>query len=233
MSVNVSKPYLVERFNKKAVVVISWWLDSTVLLYKIISEWYEPYAISFNYGQKHSKELECAKKTCEYLWVNHKIVDISFLKDLLDSSLLNDDEEVPEGDYREETMKSTVVPSRNLIFSSIAIGYWQSIGADVVALWVHNGDHTIYPDCRTEFVEKLNEVAKISDWHKIELYCPFVDISKSDIVKIWKELDVDFSLTWSCYKWWEKPCGKCWTCVERLEAFHDNWLEDVLDYEQD
>lgn len=216
--------------KEKAVVVMSGWLDSTVLLYKIISEWYEPYAISFNYWQKHSKELECAKKTCEKLWVNHKIVDVSFLKDLLDSSLLNDNEEIPEWDYREETMKSTVVPSRNLIFSSIAIGYWQSIWAKVVALGVHGGDHTIYPDCREEFINKLNEVAKISDWHYIELYCPFVNISKTDVVKIWHDLDVDFSLTWSCYKWGEKPCGKCWTCVERLEAFHDNWLEDVLDY---
>lgn len=216
--------------KEKAVVVMSGWLDSTVLLYKIIDEWYEPYAISFNYWQKHSKELECAKKTCEKLWVSHKIVDISFLKDLLDSSLLNDEEEIPEGDYREETMKSTVVPSRNLIFSSIAIGYGQSIWAKVVALWVHGGDHTIYPDCREEFISKLNEVAKISDWNEIELYCPFVNISKTDVVKIWHDLDVDFSLTWSCYKWGEKPCGKCWTCVERLEAFHDNWLEDVLDY---
>lgn len=219
--------------KEKAVVVVSGWLDSTVLLYKIIDEWYEPYVLSFNYGQKHSKELECAKKTCEKLWLNHKIVDISFLKDLLDSSLLNDNEEVPEWDYREENMKSTVVPSRNLIFSSIAIGYGQSIWAKVVALWVHWGDHTIYPDCREEFIDKLNEVAKISDWHYIELYCPFVNISKTDVVKIWKDLDVDFSLTWSCYKWGEKPCGKCWTCTERLEAFRDNWMEDVLDYNQD
>ena len=217
--------------KEKAVVVVSGWLDSTTLLYKIIDEWYEPYVLSFNYGQKHSKELECAKKTCEKLWCNHKIVDISFLKDLLESSLLNEDEEVPEGDYREENMKSTVVPSRNLIFSSIAIGYGQSIWAKIVALWVHGGDHTIYPDCREEFINKLNEVAKISDRHYIELYCPFVDISKTDVVKIWKDLWVDFSLTWSCYKWGEKPCWKCGTCTERLEAFRENGLEDVLDYE--
>ena len=217
--------------KEKAVVVVSWWLDSTVLLYKIINEGYEPYVLTFNYGQKHSKEVEFAKKTCEKLWVNHKIIDISFMKNLLESSLLNDDEEVPEGDYREENMKSTVVPSRNLIFFSIAIGYGQSIWAKIVALWVHWGDHTIYPDCRKEFVDKLNEVAKISDWNKIELYCPFTEINKTDIVKIWTDLGVDFSLTWSCYKGGEKPCGKCGTCTERLEAFHDNWLEDVLDYE--
>ena len=197
----------------------------------VINEWYEPYVLSFNYWQKHSKELECAKKTCEKLGVNHKIIDISFMKDLLSSSLLDDDKEVPEGDYREENMKSTVVPSRNLIFASMAIWYGQSIGAKVVALGVHWWDHTIYPDCRKEFIEKLNEVALISDWNKIELYCPFVDISKTDIVKIWHDLGVDFSLTWSCYKWGEKPCWKCGTCTERLEAFRDNGLEDVLDYE--
>lgn len=217
---------------KKAVVVLSWGLDSTVLLYEVVSKWYEPYAITFNYGQKHNKEVEFAKKTCEYLWIEHKIVDVSFLKDLLDSALLDDNKEIPEWDYKEENMKSTVVPSRNLIFSSIAIGYWQSIGAEIVALWVHWGDHTIYPDCRKEFIEKLNEVAKISDWNYIELYCPFTDLSKSDIVGIGKDLDVDFSLTWSCYKWGEKPCWKCWTCVERLEAFRDNWMEDVLDYKE-
>lgn len=217
-------------YKHKAVVVMSGWLDSTVLLYKVIDQWYKPYVLSFNYGQKHSKELECAKQTCKNLNLNHKIIDISFLKDLLESSLLDDSKEIPEGDYRDENMKQTVVPSRNLIFSSIAIWYGQSIWADVVALWVHWGDHTIYPDCRKEFIDKLDEIAQISDWHKIKLYCPFVDISKSDIVKIWHDLWVDFSLTWSCYKGGEQPCGKCGTCVERLEAFKDNWLIDPLPY---
>ena len=218
--------------KEKAVVIISGWLDSTVLLYKVLNEWYDVYALSFNYGQKHSKEIECAKKTCEKLWVNHKIIDISFMKDLLSSSLLDDDKEVPEWDYREENMKSTVVPSRNLIFASIGIWYGQSIGAKIVALWVHWGDHTIYPDCREEFIEKLNEVAKISDWNKIELYCPYLWKEKALLVDEWNKMWVDFGLTWSCYKWGEKPCGKCWTCTERIEAFKLNGLEDVLDYEE-
>lgn len=204
---------------KKAVVVMSWWLDSTTLLYKIISEWYKPTAISVNYWQNHKKELDFAKKTCEKLWVEHHIINCPFIWELFKSSLISWADAIPEWDYREENMKSTVVPSRNLILGSIAIWYAQSIWADIVALWVHWGDHTIYPDCRPEFIEKLNEIAQISDWNKVEIYCPYLNSSKIDIVEDWLKLWVDYSLTWTCYKWGEKPCGKCWSCTERLEAF--------------
>lgn len=216
--------------KKKAVMILSGGLDSTTLLYKLINEWYEVNAISFFYWQNHSKELECAKKTCEKLWVNHKLVDISFLKDLLKSSLLDWAEAIPEWHYQAENMKATVVPNRNMIFTAIAVWYGQSIGAEIVALWIHNWDHDIYPDCREEFIQKLNDVVEISDRNKISLYYPLINMDKWDIVKIGLELWVDYWLTWTCYKWLEKACGKCWSCVERIEAFEKNWEKDVLNY---
>lgn len=217
---------------KKAVMILSGGLDSTTLLYKLIDEWYEVNAISFFYWQNHSKELECAKKTCEKLWVNHKLVDISFLKDLLKSSLLDWADAIPEWHYQVENMKATVVPNRNMIFTSIAVWYGQSIGADIVALGIHNGDHDIYPDCREEFIEKLNDVVEISDWNKISLYYPLINMNKADIVKEWLGLWVDYWLTWTCYKGLDKPCGKCGSCTERLEAFKKIWTVDPLDYYQ-
>lgn len=218
--------------KKKAVMVLSWGLDSTTLLYKLVNEWYECYALTFIYWQKDNREVECARKTCEKLWVNHKIINVSFLKDLLKSSLTDDNEEIPDWDYREEKMKSTVVPSRNLIFASMAIWYWQSIWAEIVSLWVHLSDYEIYPDCRKEFIEKLDEIAHMSDWNEISIYCPFTELTKTQIVKLWTELWVDYSLTSSCYRTGWKPCWKCGSCVGRLEAFHENWLEDVLEYEE-
>ena len=213
---------------KKAVIVLSGWLDSTVLLYKLIDEWYKIYAINFFYGQKHSKEMKCAKNVCKQVNAKYTLIDISFLKNLLDSALTKDDVEIPEWYYQAENMKMTVVPNRNMIFTSIAVWYAQSIWASIVALGVHNGDHEIYPDCREEFMQKLNKAVEISDWHKVSLYYPLIDMDKWDIVKLWLKLWVDFAKTWTCYKWGEVPCGKCWSCMERQEAFEKNWMKDPL-----
>lgn len=207
---------------KKAVISLSWWLDSTTLLYHMVSKWYEVEAISFYYWQNHSKELDFAALTCKKLNVRHTLVDISFIWKLFKSSLLSWASEIPEWHYEEESMKSTVVPSRNLILASICIWYAQSIWAEVVALWVHWWDHAIYPDCRKEFIEKLDKIAEVSDWNKTNIYSPFIAMNKWEIVKEWLSLDVDFSLTWTCYKWWEKPCWVCWSCQERAEAFEVN-----------
>jgi len=212
-------------------MVLSGGLDSTTLLYRLVNSGHEVHAISFFYGQKHKKELSCAQATCEKLGVSHKIIDVSFLGELLDSSLTRDDQEVPEWHYTEESMKSTVVPNRNMIFTSIAVGYAQSIKADQVALWIHAGDHAIYPDCRRKFIEKLDAVVRISDRHEVQLLYPFIDKDKGDIVKKWIQNNVDYSLTRTCYKWKEKACGKCGSCVERLEAFEKNGIEDPVEYD--
>lgn len=215
----------------KAVIILSGGVDSTTLLYKLVRENYEVYALSFNYGQRHNKELEMAKKTCEKLGVNHKIVDISSIKELLKGNALTDNIEVPEGHYNKKNMKITVVPNRNMIFLSLAIAYAINIGVEKVYYAPHSGDHAIYPDCRPEFIETMKKVAKLCDWKKIEIETPFINIDKGDIVMLGKELGVDYSLTWSCYKGGEKPCGKCGTCIERKEAFEKAGIKDPLEYE--
>ncbi|MEA3379080.1 MAG: 7-cyano-7-deazaguanine synthase QueC [Nanoarchaeota archaeon] len=219
---------------KKAIVIFSGGLDSTTLLYKLKSEEYELEALTFDYKQSHSKEIKIAEKICKNLGIKHKIIDISFLgENLLKSNLLVGQGEIPEGHYEDESMKLTVVPNRNMILLSIAAGYAMSKKIDILAYGAHSGDHTIYPDCRPAFVQKMKELLKIADWHKVELYVPFLNLSKGAIVKLGLKLRVDYKDTWTCYKGKTKACGKCGSCIERLEAFKENGVEDPLQYNSD
>lgn len=204
---------------KKTICILSGGMDSTTLLYKLLDEGRDVEALSFNYGQRHKLELEKAAKTCKKLEVPHKIVDISFLKELLSNSALTGDIDVPEGHYADETMKLTVVPNRNMIMASIAIGYAVNRDFDSVAIGVHAGDHAIYPDCREEFIKALNEVSLIANYKPITIEAPFLTMDKGDIAILGKDLAVDYSSTLTCYKGQEKPCGRCGACVERKEAF--------------
>lgn len=215
----------------KAVVVLSGGMDSTTLLYDVKSQGYETFAISFLYGQKHSKELESAKKTCELLEIPHKIVDISFFADLAPSALTKDSWSVPEGYYTDENMKQTVVPNRNMVFLSLATSYAISLKAQKLFYGAHAGDHPIYPDCRKEFVEAVKKAIFLCDYHTVELEAPYIDLKKEDILRIGLKLGVDYSLTWSCYKGGDKACGKCGTCTERIEAFKKVGVKDPLEYE--
>lgn len=200
-------------------MVLSGGMDSTTLLYKLLAEGKEVKAISFNYGQRHNRELEQASATCKKLGVEHKIVDISFIKEIVSNSALTGDMEVPEGHYADETMKQTVVPNRNMIMSSIAIGYAVNLDYDEVALGVHAGDHAIYPDCRPEFIDALSRIAYIANYKPISIYAPYLLVDKGDIAREGVKLGVDYSLTHTCYKGGEQPCGKCGACREREEAF--------------
>lgn len=202
----------------KTICVLSGGMDSTTLLYKLLAEGKQVKAISYNYGQKHKKELEYAAKTCQKLGVEHKIIDMTFLKELVSNSALTSDMAVPQGHYEDESMKLTVVPNRNMIMASIAIGWAVNEDFDEVALGVHAGDHAIYPDCRPLFVMRLNDIARIANFKSIEIYTPFLNIDKGDIAIIGKELGVDYSTTWTCYEGGDEPCGKCGACQERLEA---------------
>lgn len=217
---------------KKAVIIASGGMDSTTLLYDILSQGCDAYALSVNYGQRHAKELEFIGKTCKKLKVSHKVVDLSTAgKELLGgNALTSKDIAVPEGDYKEENMKRTVVPNRNMILLSLAVGYAISIGAKKVFYGAHAGDHAIYPDCRKEFVEAMRRAVLLADWEPVELEAPYLDLSKADIVIKGKELGVDYSLTWSCYKGGKKACGKCGTCRERLEAFQKAGMTDPVEY---
>ena len=143
---------------KKAVVIYSGGMDSRTVLEKAIQDDYDVHALSFNYGQRHSVELEYAKRVTDKKGITHKIIDITSINDLLQGSSLTGDIDIPEGHYEEESMKSTVVPNRNMIMLSLAIAYAVSIGTDKVYYGAHAGDHAIYPDCRPEFLEKMKIV---------------------------------------------------------------------------
>lgn len=217
--------------SDKIVVIYSGGMDSFTVLNEAVRTGKRVYAVSFNYGQKHAKELHYAQKVCDELAIPHKVVDITAIHQLLLGSSLTDDIEIPDGHYAEESMKSTMVPNRNMIMLSLAIGYAVSIGADSVFYGAHSGDHAIYPDCRPEFVLKMAEVSKIANYEPVDIVAPFLDQSKIDILRRGLALGLDYSKTWTCYKGREKACGKCGACQERLEAFAENGVVDPLAYE--
>jgi len=217
--------------KQKAVVILSGGMDSTTLLYDVVNQGYEVHALSFDYGQKHRKELEMAQRTTEKLGIKHKIIDLCALNEVAPSALTRDDWDVPEGYYNDENMKQTVVPNRNMVMLSLATAYAIGIRADKLFYGAHAGDHTIYPDCRKEFVEAMKKAIGLADWHKVELEAPYLDMDKGDIAIRGKELGVDYSLTWTCYKGQEKACGKCGSCRERLEAFEKAGMKDPIPYE--
>ena len=216
---------------KKAVVIYSGGMDSRTVLEKAIHDDYDVHALSFNYGQRHSVELEYARRVTDKKGIIHKIIDISSINDLLQGSSLTGDIDIPEGHYEEESMKSTVVPNRNMIMLSLAIGYAVSLGTDKVYYGAHSGDHAIYPDCRPEFLEKMNSVAAIANYEAVNIYAPYSDGNKETILQDGFKMGVDYADTWTCYNGRQKACGKCGACQERLEAFKVVGKDDPLMYE--
>lgn len=208
----------------KTVLVYSGGLDSTTLLYKLLSAENTVRAVSFNYGQRHKKELKSAAKICAKLQregkkVRHQIVDISAVQNLMQGkSALTTKTKVPEGHYQSKTMRVTVVPNRNMVFLALAIAQAVSLKFDRVAIAVHAGDHAIYPDCRPAFIKIMNAASRAANYEKIGIYAPFLNKTKRQIAKIGRKLGVPFDLTWTCYKGLSKPCGRCGACVERAEA---------------
>jgi 7-cyano-7-deazaguanine synthase len=218
--------------GKKVVVVFSGGMDSYTVLHKAFREGFEVLPLTFNYGQKHNKEIEYAKHACIALGVIPKIVDITAINQLLTGSSLTSDIEMPEGHYADDNMKSTVVPNRNMILLSLAVGYAVSSDANKVFYGAHAGDHEIYPDCRPEFVEKMNSVCAIANYEPVEIVTPYLALNKTDILREGLAMGLDYRRTWTCYNGREKACGKCGSCVERLEAFSENQMSDPLDYEE-
>ncbi len=217
--------------KQKAVVIYSGGMDSFTLLNKIVKEGYDVYALTFNYGQKQIKEVEVASTVCERLGIAHKVLDISPINELMQSSSLIGDEAVPEGHYESESMKSTVVPNRNMILLSLAIGYAVDIKASKVYYGAHAGDHAIYPDCRPEFVHAMNAVAGIANYEHVSIETPYLNSTKGEILADGINMGLTYETTWTCYNGREKACGKCGACNERLEAFADNDVADPLQYE--
>lgn len=184
---------------EKVVAIYSGGMDSTVLLYHLQSQGYEVRALSVDYAQRHRKELEHARSISRIIGIPHEVADLRGVTHLLKGSSLTDTGiDVPEGHYAEESMKATVVPNRNMIMLSVALGYAISLEAQFVAYGAHAGDHTIYPDCRPEFAAAINTAALLADWHQVELLRPFIRMTKAEIAKRGAELNVPFELTWSC-----------------------------------
>lgn len=216
---------------KKIVVIYSGGMDSFTVLNKAVQSGYDVFALSFDYGQKHDKELICAKKVCNDLKVPLKILDIKTISQLFtSSSLVSNTIDIPDGHYEADNMKSTVVPNRNMILISLAIGYAVDLNAEGVWYGAHSGDHVIYPDCRPEFVEVMDQASKVANFDPVYVHAPYLEIDKGGILKDGLEMGLDYSNTWTCYKGQEKACGTCGSCVERLEAFESNDCMDPIKY---
>lgn len=203
----------------KTVLVYSGGMDSTTLLYKLLKDGDEVVCISFDYGQRHKKELRAAAAICKMLKIPHKIINLKQAAGVFSGSALTSKNiNVPEGHYKDKTMRSTVVPNRNMIFLALAAAYAVSLKFDRIAIAVHSGDHAIYPDCRPDFIKKMRAATVSANYEKIDIYAPFLNITKTQIAKIGCRLDVPFEKTWTCYKGLRNPCGKCGACTERKEA---------------
>ena len=217
---------------KRVVAIYSGGMDSTVMLYWLRARGYEVLPLGINYGQRHKRELEAAKEICLRLGYDYKVADLSAIRPFLAGSSQTDDSvAVPHGHYAEESMKKTVVPNRNMIMLSVAIARAISAEAGAVAYGAHAGDHAIYPDCRPQFVRAMADVARLCDWHSVELLAPFICMTKAQIASEGDLLNVPFVRTWSCYEGGELHCGKCGTCVERKEAFDVAGVSDPTQYE--
>lgn len=244
-------------YTKYAVVSCSGGMDSTCLLLRLLAEGHKVRTYSFDYGQAHNIEIKKAKKNIKYLQklgfpVEHQVINV---RDVFsgDTSTLVQHTQSPSGDYREETMKSTVVVNRNCIFSAIvfakALSWAKQMNSPVViSLGIHGGDHSIYPDCRPESVEMARELYRISNWDSelVEYSTPFVDISKSDVLTeglramnmlgfTKAQRNKVLKNTISCYNATPEgiSCGTCGTCTERIEAFRMNGIKDPAPYSVD
>lgn len=217
----------------KSVVLLSGGMDSAVLLYHLkYSLGHTVVALGVDYGQRHGKELVAARGVAKGALTELVLADLSACSALFaGSSQTSADIPVPEGHYAEESMKQTVVPNRNMVLLALATALAVSRKAEFVAYAAHAGDHTIYPDCRPEFVAAMDGAIRLADWHPVRILGPFVDKSKADLVRLGRDLEVPFARTWSCYKGGAVHCGKCGTCVERREAFQLAGVLDPTEYE--
>ena len=216
---------------KDSVIIVSGGMDSITLLYDKKDE--IALGISFDYGSNHNaKEIPFAEMHCKRLGIKHSTINLDFMHQYFKSSLLQGAEAIPEGHYADENMKSTVVPFRNGIMLSIAIGIAESNQLKKVLIANHGGDHTIYPDCRPQFIQAIDAAANAGTFVNVRVEAPYTNITKGDIARIGKRLGLDYTETWSCYKGGEKHCGKCGTCIERKEALQEAGIHDATEYEE-
>lgn len=214
------------------IVICSGGLDSVTLAHKLAAGGRLKSLLSFDYGQRHLKELDCAAACGARLGVPHEVVDISAVGRALTGSALTGDVAVPDGHYAEATMKTTIVPNRNAIMLAVGFALAAARGARAVAVAVHGGDHFIYPDCRPGFIDAFQRMqdAALAGVAEVALEAPFVTLSKAGIVAEGARNGTPFAQTWSCYRGGALHCGRCGTCVERREAFHLAGVADPTEY---
>ena len=215
---------------KDSVLIYSGGVDSTTMLYEFRDR--IAVALSFHYGSNHNdKELAFARLHCERLGIKHIVISLDFIGKMFHSSLLEGADKIPEGNYDDENMRSTVVPFRNGIMLSVATGLAESEGLRYVMMANHAGDHAIYPDCRPGFVKAMSEAIQNGTYEGIEIDAPYTGLTKADIARRGKNLGINYEETWSCYKGGEHHCGKCGTCQERKKAFREAGIDDKTIYD--
>lgn len=225
---------------KKAIVLSSGGVDSTTCLSLAVRDYGRENVVSVSifYGQKHAKELECAKKVATYYKVPHYEFDLSSIMAYSDCSLLSSSsKEIEPESYALQFEKSlsgkiaTYVPFRNGLMLSVCASLAQSIFEDDetdILIGAHGDDSVknAYADCSVEFVDTMSRAISIGTYEKVRVVAPFYKLNKAAVVKTGLELHTPYELTWSCYEGGEKPCGKCGTCVDRANAFKENGVKD-------
>jgi len=204
----------------KTIAIVSGGIDSVTMLHHLVAD--KRYdvvcAVTMDYGQRHRREIDAAKHHADLLGVPHRIVDFGAFGASVGSALTDETVDVPYGHFESDIMKCTVVPNRNMVLIATAAAVAIATGAEAVAYAAHSGDHAIYPDCRPAFVDAMRQALMVADWQPIRLIAPFVDMDKTAIARIGLGLGIDYDTTWSCYEGGDTHCGKCGTCVERIEA---------------
>ena len=215
--------------EKDSLIIVSGGLDSITLLHERKDT--IALAVSFDYGSNHNaREIPFARLHCQRLGIRHVVIPLAFMQQYFKSSLLEGADAIPDGHYADSNMKSTVVPFRNGIMLSIAVGIAESNSLRRVLIANHGGDHAIYPDCRPEFITAIDAAAKAGTYVDVAIEAPYTNISKTDIARRGKSLAIDYSETWSCYKGGQVHCGTCGTCVERKEALREAGIADPTVY---
>ncbi|MBC8060134.1 MAG: 7-cyano-7-deazaguanine synthase QueC [Clostridiaceae bacterium] len=223
---------------KKAVVLLSGGLDSTTALYLAKSEGYEVYSICFDYGQRHDKEIQCAKNIAEKAGVKDHVLVKTNMDAWGGSALTDKNIDIPEGDKNREGIPITYVPARNMIFLAYAASYAEVVGAQDIFIGVSQVDYSGYVDCRQEFIEamenaiNLGTVCAAVEGKKIKVRAPFMYMTKTQEVELGMSLGVDYSDTWTCYNGDEQPCGTCDSCLLRIKAFKEAGSKDPLKYKE-
>ncbi|MDD6007798.1 MAG: 7-cyano-7-deazaguanine synthase QueC [Prevotellaceae bacterium] len=215
--------------EKDSLIIVSGGMDSITLLHERKDT--IALAVSFDYGSNHNaREIPFARLHCQRLGIRHVVIPLAFMQQYFKSSLLEGADAIPDGHYADSNMKSTVVPFRNGIMLSIAVGIAESNSLRRVLIANHGGDHAIYPDCRPEFITAIDAAAKAGTYVDVAIEAPYTNISKTDIARRGKSLAIDYSETWSCYKGGQVHCGTCGTCVERKEALREAGIADPTVY---